>query len=75
MRRFIPLVVASLALFLSACGADGPNAGGAKTAADEPSPVVSEPDRDQLYAANGMVCRARSSPNASKAPVTRWFFR
>lgn len=50
------MVVAALALSLSACGADGPNAGGAKTAADEPSPVVSEPDRDQLYAANGMVC-------------------
>jgi len=51
------MVGAVLALSLAACGADGPNAGGASTAVDEPPPVVSEPDRDQLYEANGLVCQ------------------
>jgi hypothetical protein len=50
------MVVAALALLLAACGAHGPNAGGVSTAADERPPVVSEPHRDQLYEANGMVC-------------------
>jgi hypothetical protein len=50
------MVVAPLALLLSACGADGPNAAGPSTAPEEPPPVVSEPHRDQLYEANGMVC-------------------
>jgi hypothetical protein len=56
MRRFVPIIVAPLALLVSACGADRPNAGGSNTAGDEPSPVVSQPDHTQLYEANGMVC-------------------
>jgi hypothetical protein len=56
MRSFVPSVAASLALLVSACGAGGPIAAGAYTAADEPPPVVSNPDRDQLYEANGIVC-------------------
>lgn len=56
MRRCVPMVVAALALLLAACGAHGPNAGGVSTTVDEPPPVVSEPDRDEVYEANGMVC-------------------
>ena len=43
------MVVAALALLLAACGAHGPNAGGVSTTVDEPPPVVSEPDRDEVY--------------------------
>ena len=56
MPRFVPVIVAPLALLLAACGADGPSAGDATTTADEPPPVVSELDPGQLYEGNGMVC-------------------
>jgi hypothetical protein len=55
MRRIVPVVVAPLALFLAACGADGPAAGGPSTAAEEPPPAASEPDPGQLYEVNAMV--------------------
>jgi hypothetical protein len=50
------MAAAVLALLLAACGADGPNAAGPITVAEEPPPVISEPDPGQLYEANGMVC-------------------
>jgi hypothetical protein len=54
MRRLVPLVVAPLTLFLAACGAETPGAGGAGTTG-EPPPAVSEPDPAQLYEANTTV--------------------
>jgi hypothetical protein len=56
MRRFVPAIVASLPLFVAACGAEGPSADRQDTAAERPSPVVSEAEVGQLYEADGMVC-------------------
>lgn len=56
MWRFVPAVVVPLALVLSGCGGDGAGARGANSAAEEPQPVITEPDGRQLYEANGMVC-------------------
>jgi hypothetical protein len=49
------LLLTPLALFLVACGADGPSAGGAGTAVGEPPPIVAEPDGGQLYEVDATV--------------------
>jgi hypothetical protein len=54
MRKLLLLVLASLSLLLSACGASTPP--------DAPAPAVPKPkpDPDQLYEANGMVLEDRT---------------
>jgi hypothetical protein len=56
MRRIVPVVVVPLALWLAACGADGPTAHGPSTAAEESLPAASQPDPGGLYEGNGTVC-------------------
>jgi hypothetical protein len=89
MRRSVPVLVALLALFLAACGAEGPTAGGASTAADERPPAASKPDPGQLYEANATVLEDRSHgpmlclggvltslpPQCGDVPIAGWDWR
>jgi hypothetical protein len=86
MRRIVAVLVAPLALFLAACGADGPSAGGASTAADEPPPAVSKPDPGRLYEVNATVLEDRTHgpmlclggileslpPQCGDVPIASW---
>jgi hypothetical protein len=89
MRRIVPLVLTPFALLLVACGAQGPNAGGAATTADEPPPAVSEPDPGQLYEANATVLESKTHgpmlclgvvlaslpPQCGDVPLAGWDWR
>ena len=56
MRSLVPIIVPPLALLLGACGAGTPGASGTGSPHAQPAPAASEPHRDQLYEANGVVC-------------------
>jgi hypothetical protein len=86
MRRIVPVVVVPLALFLAACGTDGPSAGGARSVADEPPRAVAEPDPEQLYEVNALVLEDRTHgpmlclggileslpPQCGDVPIASW---
>lgn len=56
IRRFAHIVVAPLALFAVACGADAWESSGTGTVEAERPSVASQPDPPELYEANGFVC-------------------
>ena len=60
MRTIATLVVAPLAFFLAACGAERPSAGGGSTGAKEPPPAVSKQGPGRLYEVNATVLESRT---------------
>jgi hypothetical protein len=88
MRIILPALLAPLALFLAACGAGAPTAGGTSTG-DEPPPARSEPDPARLYQANTTVLEDRTHgpmlclsgmlesfpPQCGTTPITGWDWR
>jgi hypothetical protein len=88
MRTILPALLTPVALFLAACGAGGPTAGGTSSGG-EPPPALSEPDPTRLYEANTTVLEDRTHgpmlclsgileslpPQCGTTPIAGWDWR